>query len=138
MVTANPHGDWEAHCERMQQESEDSLARSGHREHAGDGPIAEGWQLTVGYGHSGFGIYAHMEEYPEEGSIFWRSLNDVQTDAYAEGRKDEREALAEPTEAMIEAGKDERMECLKLPQSPPISVGEALTRIYQAMLGAAS
>jgi hypothetical protein len=91
MVTANPHGDWEAHCERMQQESEDSLARSGHREHTGDGPIAEGWQLTVGYGHSGFGIYAHMEEYPEEGSIFWRSLNDVQIDAYAEGRKDERE-----------------------------------------------
>jgi hypothetical protein len=91
MVTANPHGDWEAHCERMQQEADETLARSGHREHAGDGPIAEGWQLTVGNGHSGFGIYAHMEEYPEEGAIFWRSLNDVQTDAYADGRKDEAE-----------------------------------------------
>jgi hypothetical protein len=91
MVTANPHGDWEAHCERMQQEADESLARSGHREQADDGPIAEGWQLTVGHGHSGFGIYAHMEECPEEGAIFWRSLNDVQTDAYAEGRKDEAE-----------------------------------------------
>jgi hypothetical protein len=95
MVTANPHGDWEAYCERTQQEADETLARSGHLEHTGDGPIAEGWQLTVGHGHSGFGIYAHMEEYPEEGAIFWRSLNDVQTDAYADGRKDEREALIE-------------------------------------------
>jgi hypothetical protein len=104
MVTANPHGDWEAYCEGMQQEADETLARSGHREHAGDGPIAEGWQLTVGSGHSGFGIYAHMEEYPEEGAIFWRSLNDVQIDAYAEGRKDEadetKDAAAELRKAM--------------------------------------
>lgn len=66
-----------------------------------------------------------------------KALNSLLCSAYADGRRDEREALMNPTEAMIEAGKDERMECLKLPQSPPISVGEALTRIYQAMLGAA-
>jgi hypothetical protein len=104
MVTANPHGDWEAYCERTQQEADETLARSGHLEHTGDGPIAEGWQLTVGHGHSGFGIYAHMEEYPEEGAIFWRSLNDVQTDAYAEGRKDEadetKDAASELRKAM--------------------------------------
>jgi hypothetical protein len=111
MVTANPHGDWEAYCERTQQEADETLARSGHREHTGDGPIAEGWQLTVGHGHSGFGIYVHMEEYPEEGAIFWRSLNDVQIDAYAEGRKDEREqalAAVESVRESICAGGDAR------------------------------
>jgi hypothetical protein len=65
------------------------------------------------------------------------AIDKAQIEAYAEGRKDEREALSAPTAEMIEAGKDERMECLKLPQSPPISVGEALTRIYKAMLGVA-
>src|SRR5687767_12933239 len=39
------------------------------------------------------------------------------------------------TEAMIEAGKDERMECFKTEgrEANPVSVGEALTRIYRAM-----
>lgn len=39
----------------------------------------------------------------------------------------------EPTEAMIEAGKDERMECLK---DFNLSVGAALSRIYRAMIAA--
>lgn len=34
-----------------------------------DGPINEGWQLSVADGHSGYGVYAHMEEYPEEGAV---------------------------------------------------------------------
>lgn len=40
----------------------------------------------------------------------------------------------EPTEAMIEAGKDERMECFK---DMNLSVGNALSRIYAAMSAAA-
>lgn len=39
----------------------------------------------------------------------------------------------EPTEEMIEAGKDERMKCLDIPS---IRVGVALTSIYRAMLSA--
>jgi len=31
-------------------------------------PINDGWQITFANGHSGFGVYAHMDEYPEEGS----------------------------------------------------------------------
>ena len=32
-------------------------------------PINDGWQITFANGHSGFGVYAHMDEHPEEGSI---------------------------------------------------------------------
>jgi hypothetical protein len=32
------------------------------------GPLVEGWQLSVANGHSGYGVYAHMTEYPEEGA----------------------------------------------------------------------
>lgn len=55
------------------------------------GPIAQGWVTSIGYGHDGYGVYAYMEEYPEEGSFLLHSLGGVQQDAYAEGRKDERE-----------------------------------------------
>lgn len=34
------------------------------------GPLVEGWVVTVAEGHSGFGAYAHMTEYPEEGAVF--------------------------------------------------------------------
>lgn len=33
-------------------------------------PIREGWQVTVADGHAGFGAYAHLTEYPDEGAIF--------------------------------------------------------------------
>jgi hypothetical protein len=32
-------------------------------------PIADGWQITISDGHSGYGAYAHMTEYPEEGAV---------------------------------------------------------------------
>ena len=35
-----------------------------------EGPLVEGWVVTVADGHSGFGAYAHMEEYPDEGAVF--------------------------------------------------------------------
>jgi hypothetical protein len=35
-----------------------------------DGPINDGWQLSVSDGHSGRGVYAYMVEYPEEGAVF--------------------------------------------------------------------
>lgn len=34
-----------------------------------DGPIVDGWQLSVADGHSGHGVYAHMTEYPDEGAV---------------------------------------------------------------------
>lgn len=34
-----------------------------------DGPITEGWNINFSNGHSGLGVYAHMDEYPEEGAI---------------------------------------------------------------------
>ena len=36
-------------------------------------PINDGWQITFANGHSGFGVYAHMDEHPEEGSslLLW-------------------------------------------------------------------
>lgn len=33
-----------------------------------DGPINNGWKISVSHGHSGYGVYAHMEDYPEEGA----------------------------------------------------------------------
>lgn len=33
------------------------------------GPLHEGWQIMVGPGHSGYGVYAVFAEYPEEGSV---------------------------------------------------------------------
>jgi len=39
-----------------------------------DGPVNEGWQLTVANGHSGYGVYAHMEDYPEEGAVLVQSI----------------------------------------------------------------
>lgn len=38
------------------------------------GPIAEGWQLSLTEGHSGYGAYAHMDEYPEEGAVLVLSV----------------------------------------------------------------
>jgi len=34
-----------------------------------------GWQVSVTNGHSGYGVYAHMTEYPEEGAIFLLALD---------------------------------------------------------------
>jgi len=34
------------------------------------GPLMEGCQISVANGHSGFGAYANMTEYPEEGAVF--------------------------------------------------------------------
>lgn len=39
-----------------------------------DGPINEGWQITVANGHSGYGLYAHMEDYPEEGAVLVQTI----------------------------------------------------------------
>jgi hypothetical protein len=39
-----------------------------------DGPIAEGWSLSLTDGHSGYGVYAHMDEYPEEGAVLVMSV----------------------------------------------------------------
>lgn len=33
------------------------------------GPLREGWQVSIGPGHAGFGCYAHMTEYPDEGAV---------------------------------------------------------------------
>lgn len=39
-----------------------------------DGPINEGWQITVANGHSGYGVYAHMEDYSEEGAVLVQAI----------------------------------------------------------------
>ena len=39
-----------------------------------NGPINEGWQITVAHGHSGYGVYAHMEDYPEEGAVLVQAI----------------------------------------------------------------
>lgn len=33
------------------------------------GPLRDGWQISIGPGHAGFGCYAHMTEYPDEGAV---------------------------------------------------------------------
>jgi hypothetical protein len=38
------------------------------------GPIAEGWQISIADGHSGYGVYAHMTEYADEGAVFLLSV----------------------------------------------------------------
>lgn len=38
------------------------------------GPIAEGWQISIVDGHSGYGVYAHMPEYPEDGAFLFLKL----------------------------------------------------------------
>ena len=32
-------------------------------------PVKDEWQLSVADGHSGYGVYAHMDEYPEGGAV---------------------------------------------------------------------
>lgn len=39
-----------------------------------DGPLADGWQISVKHGHAGYGVYAHMTEYPEEGAVLLQAL----------------------------------------------------------------
>lgn len=39
-----------------------------------EGPINDGWQITVAHGHSGYGVYAHMEDYPEEGAVLVQTI----------------------------------------------------------------
>ena len=40
------------------------------RAHSPEGPLLDGWQITLSDGHTGYGVYAHMTEYPDEGAIF--------------------------------------------------------------------
>jgi hypothetical protein len=35
-----------------------------------EGPLVDGWQITLADGHAGYGVYAHMTDYPDEGAIF--------------------------------------------------------------------
>jgi hypothetical protein len=35
-----------------------------------EGPICHGWEVSVADGHAGWGVYAHMSVYPEEGAVF--------------------------------------------------------------------
>ena len=44
------------------------------QEPVNDSPINEGWQITVANGHSGYGVYAHMEDYPEEGAVLVQAI----------------------------------------------------------------
>jgi len=44
-----------------------------------DSPISDGWELTVSDGHAGYGVYAHMTEYPEEGAILVLSMERGET-----------------------------------------------------------
>lgn len=39
-------------------------------------PIKEGWQISVTSGHSGYGVYAHMSECPEEGAVLVAAIPD--------------------------------------------------------------
>ena len=48
------------------------LAQPAQQEQSG--PINEGWQITVAHGHSGYGVYAHMEDYPEEGAVLVQAI----------------------------------------------------------------
>jgi len=34
-----------------------------------EGPLVDGWQITLADGHAGYGVYAHMTDYPDEGAI---------------------------------------------------------------------
>lgn len=48
--------------------------RKDEAQERGDGPIQKGWQTSVTVGHSGYGVYAHMEEYSEEGAILLHEI----------------------------------------------------------------
>lgn len=71
-----PHT-WCAHCLGVQPEiCANNPAAHGVREDApsadaevGEGPLRDGWQVSIGPGHAGYGCYAHMTEYPEEGAV---------------------------------------------------------------------
>lgn len=41
------------------------------------GPLREGWQIMVGPGHSGYGVYAVFAEYPDEGSVCLCNIEQV-------------------------------------------------------------
>ena len=38
------------------------------------GPLVDGWEISVGNGLSGYGVYAHMTDYPEEGAVLVLAL----------------------------------------------------------------
>ena len=73
--------DWCEHCggdpsdrqvkyllDALDAEDDNAQDRSDH-----DGPLCPGWQVTIGPGHSGFGAYAHLSEYPDEGAVLLAS-----------------------------------------------------------------
>lgn len=43
-------------------------------EYFGDGPLVDGWELSISKGRSGYGVYAHMTDYPDEGAVFLLGL----------------------------------------------------------------
>jgi hypothetical protein len=42
-------------------------------------PIKDGWKLSVANGHSGYGVYAHMNEYPEEGAVLLLPIKELES-----------------------------------------------------------
>ena len=53
-----------------------------------DGPIADGWCINFANGHSGMGVYAHMDDYPEEGAILLCGVPKWAIDALAQPEQD--------------------------------------------------
>ena len=42
-------------------------------------PIKDGWKLSVANGHSGYGVYAHMDDYPEEGAFLLLPIKELES-----------------------------------------------------------
>ncbi|CAB4123565.1 hypothetical protein UFOVP48_33 [uncultured Caudovirales phage] len=65
-----------------------------------EGPIADGWSINFSNGHSGLGVYAHLDEYPEEGAILLSGVPKWAIDAIKEVRA---QPASPPSECKTEA-----------------------------------
>ena len=67
------------------------------------GPIADGWSINFSNGHSGLGVYAHLDEYPEEGAILLSGVPKWATDAIREVRAQPAQEI-DAVETLTEEG----------------------------------
>ena len=74
---------------RAQQVTIDKLEAQPEQE-----PINDGWQITFANGHSGFGVYAHMDEHPEEGSILLCAVPQWAKEAFAQPAQPQQKSVA--------------------------------------------
>ena len=82
-----------------------------------DGPIADGWCINFANGHSGMGVYAHMDDYPEEGAILLCGVPKWAIDALAQPNADYERGFIDGMSKQAQSSVDKAVNAMTQPSN---------------------